>query len=186
MIGFDPDADSVGSDPPFRQTGQQPGISSDEWMRIRGVSAATGSREMSSRSHRTDGAKAALAKWVCQGIRYQLTLCQECAYLDFGAEEGTRTPTPLRVHGPEPCASANSATSARRDSARLLASENELRSDAGAPNGQWIDSIAFPAVGREAHGRLDSLQLQMVQRHPLVQNTPGAGAPREFERGRVH
>ena len=30
----------------------------------------------------------------------------------LGAEEGTRTPTPLRVHGPEPCASANSATSA--------------------------------------------------------------------------
>src|SRR5499427_6008597 len=30
-----------------------------------------------------------------------------------GAEEGTRTPTPLRVHGPEPCASANSATSAK-------------------------------------------------------------------------
>src|SRR5215472_18158501 len=30
----------------------------------------------------------------------------------YGAEEGTRTPTPLRVHGPEPCASANSATSA--------------------------------------------------------------------------
>ena len=35
------------------------------------------------------------------------------APLVFGAEEGTRTPTPLRVHGPEPCASANSATSAR-------------------------------------------------------------------------
>jgi hypothetical protein len=33
----------------------------------------------------------------------------------FGAEEGTRTPTPLRVHGPEPCASANSATSASRN-----------------------------------------------------------------------
>src|SRR5579863_5962576 len=33
--------------------------------------------------------------------------------LVHGAEEGTRTPTPLRVHGPEPCASANSATSAR-------------------------------------------------------------------------
>jgi hypothetical protein len=32
--------------------------------------------------------------------------------LKAGAEEGTRTPTPLRVHGPEPCASANSATSA--------------------------------------------------------------------------
>ncbi len=30
----------------------------------------------------------------------------------IGAEEGTRTPTPLRVHGPEPCASANSATPA--------------------------------------------------------------------------
>src|SRR5215469_5594923 len=29
-----------------------------------------------------------------------------------GAEERTRTFTPLRVHGPEPCASANSATSA--------------------------------------------------------------------------
>ena len=29
-----------------------------------------------------------------------------------GAEEGTRTPTPLRAHGPEPCASASSATSA--------------------------------------------------------------------------
>ena len=31
----------------------------------------------------------------------------------IGAEEGTRTPTPLRVRGPEPRASANSATSAR-------------------------------------------------------------------------
>jgi hypothetical protein len=30
----------------------------------------------------------------------------------IGAEERTRTSTPLRVHGPEPCASANSATSA--------------------------------------------------------------------------
>jgi hypothetical protein len=35
---------------------------------------------------------------------------------EIGAEEGTRTPTPLRVHGPEPCASANSATSARMKS----------------------------------------------------------------------
>ena len=32
---------------------------------------------------------------------------------EVGAEEGTRTPTPSRVHGPEPCASANSATSAK-------------------------------------------------------------------------
>src|SRR5437762_10681452 len=31
----------------------------------------------------------------------------------FGAEAGTRTPTPLRAHDPESCASANSATSAR-------------------------------------------------------------------------
>src|SRR5712691_3452958 len=36
-----------------------------------------------------------------------------------GAEEGTRTPTPLRVHGPEPCASANSATSAMRCAGEL-------------------------------------------------------------------
>src|SRR6202046_1244203 len=36
----------------------------------------------------------------------------------FGAEEGTRTPTPLRVRGPEPRASANSATSAQRSCER--------------------------------------------------------------------
>ena len=39
------------------------------------------------------------------------TLLARCLR-DFGAEERTRTFTPLRVHGPEPCASANSATSA--------------------------------------------------------------------------
>jgi hypothetical protein len=43
-----------------------------------------------------------------------------------GAEEGTRTPTPLRVHGPEPCASANSATSAKV-SAALPGSIRKLR-----------------------------------------------------------
>ena len=32
--------------------------------------------------------------------------------MTLGAIEGTRTPTPLPVHGPEPCASANSATMA--------------------------------------------------------------------------
>src|ERR1700678_3132965 len=37
----------------------------------------------------------------------------------IGAEEGTRTPTPLRVHGPEPCASANSATPAQTHSSAL-------------------------------------------------------------------
>src|SRR5579859_7948488 len=36
----------------------------------------------------------------------------------IGAEEGTRTPTPLPVHGPEPCASANSATMASGRSSR--------------------------------------------------------------------
>jgi hypothetical protein len=43
-------------------------------------------------------------------------MCRTLIFSDseiVGAEEGTRTPTPLRVHGPEPCASANSATSAR-------------------------------------------------------------------------
>src|SRR5271157_5300617 len=38
-----------------------------------------------------------------------------------GAEEGTRTPTPLRVRGPEPRASANSATSARDTNPALSA-----------------------------------------------------------------
>ena len=38
---------------------------------------------------------------------------ERCSLNNFGAEGGTRTPTPLRVHGPEPCASANSATTAR-------------------------------------------------------------------------
>src|SRR5581483_12496226 len=43
-----------------------------------------------------------------------------------GAEEWTRTPTPLRVHGPEPCASANSATSASdwRNLLRIASGKN--------------------------------------------------------------
>ena len=52
-----------------------------------------------------------------EGLRKQVLACSAAVRLShwkisFGAEEGTRTPTPLRVHGPEPCASANSATSA--------------------------------------------------------------------------
>src|SRR5579862_6269198 len=43
----------------------------------------------------------------------------------IGAEEGTRTPTPLRVHGPEPCASANSATSAREEVQRERLDEQQ-------------------------------------------------------------
>src|SRR5580698_11489622 len=39
-------------------------------------------------------------------------LAQLFQFLMSGAIEGTRTPTPLPVHGPEPCASANSATMA--------------------------------------------------------------------------
>ena len=45
-----------------------------------------------------------------RATRRRLTLDHSKTY---GAEEGTRTPTPLRVRGPEPRASANSATSAR-------------------------------------------------------------------------
>src|SRR5215813_238695 len=47
----------------------------------------------------------------------------ESEVLDFsGAEGGTRTPTPLRAHDPESCASANSATSAQRASLGYRAS----------------------------------------------------------------
>ena len=34
----------------------------------------------------------------------------DCCYLSRGAQEKTRTSTPLLAHGPEPCASTNSAT----------------------------------------------------------------------------
>jgi hypothetical protein len=47
----------------------------------------------------------------------------------IGAEEGTRTPTPLRVHGPEPCASANSATSAR------VTADSRMRDSASVQRG---------------------------------------------------
>src|ERR1700719_3175565 len=43
-----------------------------------------------------------------QHSRTRLRRREKC----LGAIEGTRTPTPLPVHGPEPCASANSATMA--------------------------------------------------------------------------
>src|SRR5690348_18119274 len=61
----------------------------------------------------------------------------------FGAEEGTRTPTPLRVHGPEPCASANSATSALKAEAGtpppILYSTNPR------PHGQTSRGIGYRA-----------------------------------------
>jgi hypothetical protein len=40
------------------------------------------------------------------GITLGITGRQPPDYKGNGAEEGTRTPTPLRAHGPEPCASA--------------------------------------------------------------------------------
>jgi hypothetical protein len=52
-----------------------------------------------------------------------------------GAEEGTRTPTPLRVHGPEPCASANSATSA-----------SKLLSGAGRLEGRYCGIYSYKAL----------------------------------------
>ena len=48
-------------------------------------------------------------------VPYRPEILNRSAYKgkeNLGAIEGTRTPTPLRVHGPEPCASANSATMA--------------------------------------------------------------------------
>jgi hypothetical protein len=56
------------------------------------------------------------------GITLGITGRQLPDYKGNGAEEGTRTPTPLRAHGPEPCASANSATSARHGAADLFGS----------------------------------------------------------------
>src|SRR6202012_3912146 len=59
-----------------------------------------------------------------------------------GAEEGTRTPTPLRVHGPEPCASANSATSARvtADFLERKWTRNRFFVQRGAGPQQWLVS----------------------------------------------
>ncbi len=63
----------------------------------------------------------------------------------IGAEERTRTFTPLRVHGPEPCASANSATSAHfrgPDPDPACIQPRELReflvSQSGSPLSTWL------------------------------------------------
>jgi hypothetical protein len=62
----------------------------------------------------------------------------------FGAEEGTRTPTPLRVRGPEPRASANSATSALEtaqagsaERAAILSLANALCGVKSPPPTKW-------------------------------------------------
>ena len=56
-----------------------------------------------------------------------LELCRHAVTEPIGAEEGTRTPTPLRVRGPEPRASANSATSALIASPSLAAETAVVR-----------------------------------------------------------
>src|SRR5665213_597663 len=58
--------------------------------------------------------------------------CGICRRKNLGAEEGTRTPTPLRVRGPEPRASANSATSAQYMSQAGIARPAALLSLANA------------------------------------------------------
>src|ERR1039457_2021637 len=70
----------------------------------------------------------------------------------FGAEEGTRTPTPLRVHGPEPCASANSATSARETTQAGCAEPAAILSLANAESGVKFCSWTRAGVSRPGHG----------------------------------
>jgi hypothetical protein len=69
----------------------------------------------------------------------------------IGAEEGTRTPTPLRVRGPEPRASANSATSARDTDLALSAR-----------------SAASLSLAKAGCGVKSVSQLQTRWRHPLT------------------
>jgi hypothetical protein len=90
---------------------------------------------------------------------------------NLGAEEGTRTPTPLRVHGPEPCASANSATSARVEASEILAGQEakllyrwdaEIRNELSALSSQ-LSAVSYrqrrtadpsAALGMTNHGVL--------------------------------
>src|ERR1039458_7903292 len=68
----------------------------------------------------------------------------------FGAEEGTRTPTPLRVRGPGARASANSATSARETAQAGRAEQAATLSLANAERG-----VKFrPCIQRVAAGTL--------------------------------
>ncbi len=87
---------------------------------------------------------------------------------DFGAEEGTRTPTPLRVHGPEPCASANSATSARE---RLLRRDSTERAA--------ILSLANALRGVKFSGHSPAMPLSARPTMPAVQPAlhPGVFTP---------
>ena len=83
-----------------------------------------------------------------------------------GAEEGTRTPTPLRVRGPEPRASANSATSAQktyldalaRQAATLSLANAATRVKFAAGRGIGGGKSAPPEISFKAPIRLGLLQ----------------------------
>jgi hypothetical protein len=74
----------------------------------------------------------------------------------LGADRGARTPTPLRAHGPEPCASASSARSASAGGRRR-------------PPGRWL------ILRRDGARRL-------ACSHSVVLNEP-VGGPRSYPRG---
>src|SRR5882724_10231330 len=91
--------------------------------------------------------------------------------LDIGAEEGTRTPTPLRVHGPEPCASANSATSALVDQgAASMLHSPESKGTALFIQTEPCGSVKRPA-GRHADG-VKPRKLRQIIGPALAQTPP--------------
>lgn len=80
----------------------------------------------------------------------------------FGAEEGTRTPTPLRVHGPEPCASANSATSAFVDH---LSGQN---GQTGSESSVTKAAVAVKRQGRSLHLNHAFMYIGALERVPSL------------------
>ena len=87
------------------------------------------------------------AQWPCAiGLKFRFFGDLKGFADIFGAEEGTRTPTPLRVRGPEPRASANSATSARYTSSAVSAKPAASPSLANAEPG-----VKFQAANPPAH-----------------------------------
>src|ERR1017187_5639130 len=86
--------------------------------------------------------------------------------MDFiGADERTWTFTPLRVHGPEPCASANSATSARlyyRQETLSFQTANP-ESTVRPSHGAWLYDVDAHAARRAAHRAHRRFQLEAVQ-----------------------
>src|SRR5580658_493499 len=81
-----------------------------------------------------------------------------------GAEEGTRTPTPLRVRGPEPRASANSATSARETAQAGCAEQAATLSLANAELGvKFRSRIQQVAAGADAPATPSNLRLRQLR-----------------------